>query len=45
MCYYVRTRYDTEDLHVLDVRATTLQQALETDIYSLKQISSLRSIV
>ena len=27
------TTYDGGDLHILDVRATELQQALETDIY------------
>ena len=28
----VVTTYDGEDLHILDVRATKLRQALETDI-------------
>ena len=28
----VVTAYDGEDLHILDVRATELQHALETDI-------------
>ena len=36
ICYYVRWR----SLHnvILDVRATKLQQALETDIYSYENI-------
>ena len=32
ICY--KYTYDGEDLYILDVRATQLQQALETDIYS-----------
>ena len=29
----VVTTYDGEDLHILDVHSTELQQALEADIY------------
>ena len=31
----VVTTYDGEDLHILDVRATELRQALEADIYGV----------
>lgn len=41
----VVTRYDGGYLHTPDVRATELQQALETDIYLCKHWSSLWSFV
>ena len=41
----VVTSYHAEDLHILDVRTTDLQQALQSYIHLCKQLSSLCSIV
>ena len=38
------TTYDGEELHIVDVRATKLQQALETDIYMVFMKTIIKSM-
>ena len=42
-CYYIRTRGSA--VHILDMRATELEQAFNNDIYIFKQLPSLCGIV